>query len=84
MRCSPRLHVTPASQDYGCMDCRFGQVTLQRVRIEAVAAERAGAVGACLAPVYTLRASLRPWLRCAVGIIVNQGVLIRVRCVAVL
>ena len=45
------------------------------MRIEAVVAERSGAVGACLAPVYTLRASLRPWLRCAV---VN-GV-IRVRC----
>ncbi len=42
---------------------RFGGVALQRVRVELAAAARAGAVGACLAPVYTLRASLRPWLR---------------------
>ena len=42
---------------------RLGAVALQRVRVEPAAAARVGAVGACLAPVYTLRASLRPWLR---------------------
>lgn len=42
---------------------RFGDVELQRVRVETVTARRSGAVGACIAPVYTLRSSLRPWLR---------------------
>ena len=46
---------------------RFGDVELQRVRVETVTAERSGAVGACIAPVYTLRSSLRPWLRSALS-----------------
>ena len=46
---------------------RFGDVELQRVRVEAVTAQRSGAAGACLAPVYTLRSSLRPWLRSALS-----------------
>ncbi len=63
----PLLMSYRAVDNVTAMAPRFGDVELQRVRVETVTAERSGAVGACIAPVYTLRSSLRPWLRSALS-----------------